>query len=272
MAGQKQFKLNFLLAELGDGWLAPSGWLLARGYTRSLLGHYVQRGWLQSPARGVFHRAGSKPTWQTVVFSLQRLAGLPLHVGGRRALSLQGHDHYLRMGPASVTLCGRARLPGWVSRLGLPETFAVMPDAKLGLAMLTPELLADQEALREAGLESMPGDRPDTPLATALPERAILELLLEVPHNASAVEVDAILQGMSRLRPELMSALLRRCTSVKVKRLFLALAERHGHAWFPHLDLAGVDLGAGKRVLRAGERLHPKYGISLPKDLDEQLG
>lgn len=272
MTGQSQTKLSRLLADLGDGWLVSSGWLLARGYTRSLLGHYVQRGWLQSPARGVFHRAGSKPTWQTVVFSLQQLAGLPLHVGGRHALSLQGQDHYLRMGPVPVTLYGRVRLPSWVNQLGLPEAFTVIPDAKLGLAALTPDLLADQGALREVALESMPGDRPDTSLVTALPERAILELLLGVPQTASAIEADAILQGMSRLRPPLMSALLRRCASVKVKRLFLALAERHGHAWFPHLDLAGVDLGAGKRVLRAGERLHPKYGISLPKDLDEQLG
>jgi hypothetical protein len=36
MARQKQNKLNWLLAELGDGWLAPSAWLLTRGYTRSL--------------------------------------------------------------------------------------------------------------------------------------------------------------------------------------------------------------------------------------------
>ena len=32
-----------------------------------------------------------------------------------------------------------------------------------------------------------------------------------------------------------------------------------------------LDLGSGKRLLRAGERLHPKYQISLPKDLGEQL-
>lgn len=272
MAGHKQEKLNPLLAELGDGWLAPSSWLLARGYTRSLLGHYVQRGWLQSPARGVFHKAGSKPSWQTVVFSLQQLAGLSLHVGGRHALSLQGQDHYLHMGPAIVTLYGPARLPVWVNKLGLSETFTVVPDAKLRFDALTTELLTDEERLREAGLEMMPGDRPSSPLAVALPERAILELLLGVPQSASAAEADAILQGMSRVRPALMSALLRRCASVKVKRLFLALAERHGHAWFAHLNLRGVDLGSGKRVLRVGERLHAKYQISLPKDLDEQLG
>lgn len=272
MVGQSHAKLNSLLAELGDGWLVPSPWLVSRGYARSLLGYYVQRGWLQSPARGVFVRPGSKPSWQTVVFSLQRLAGMPLHVGGLHALHLHGQDHYLRMGPATVTLYGRARLPSWVHHLGLPEAFSVSPDVKLALTPLGEAMLAAPEELREAGLALMPGDRPDCPFVASMPERAILELLLGVPHAASAGEVDAILQGMSRLRPDLMSALLGQCASVKVKRLFLALAERHGHAWFSHLDLKDVDLGAGKRVLRAGERLHPKYQISLPKDLDEQLG
>lgn len=272
MAGQRYEKLNQLLADLGDGALAPSAWLAARGYPRSLLGHYVQRGWLSSPARGAFHRAGTKPTWQTVVFSLQRYAKLPLHVGGRHALSLQGQDHYLRMGQAVITLFGRARLPAWANRLGLPETFAVHPDARLGLAPLSANLLDNQYAQRAVGLDTLPGDRPDCPLVVSLPERAILELLLDVPHAASAAEADAVLQGMSRLRPALVSQLLRDCASVKVKRLFLALAERHGHAWFAHLDLDGVELGSGKRVLGVGERLNAKYRITLPKDLDEQLG
>lgn len=272
MAGHNSSKLNSLLAKLGDGWLAPSAWLAARGYSRGLLGQYVQRGWLVSPARGVFYRPGAGPSWQTVVFSLQRLAGLPLHVGGRHALQLHGQDHYLRMGPAVVTLFGNARLPAWVNGLGLTETFTVRPDAALGLGPLAPGQLDDREALLALGLETLPGDRPDCPMVTSLPERAILELLYDAPHSASVAEADAVLQGMSRLRPALVSQLLRRCTHVKVKRLFLALAERHGHAWFDHLDLEGVDLGTGKRQLRVGERMHPKYLISLPKDLDEQLG
>jgi hypothetical protein len=272
MTGQKQTKLNQLVSELGDGWLVPSAWLAARGYTRSLLGYYVQRGWLQSPARGVFLRAGSKPSWQTVVYSLQRLAGLPLHVGGRHALSLQGQDHYLRMGPAVVTLYGQAKLPGWVHQLDLPERFSLFSDARIALTPLAEPLLDDRAQLFDAGLTLLPGDRPGCPLVVSLPERAILEVLLGVPHAASVVEADAILQGMANLRPALVSALLGRCASVKVKRLFLALAERHAQAWFARLDLERVDLGTGKRVLRSGERLHPKYQISLPRDLDEQLG
>ena len=206
------------------------------------------------------------------MYSLQRLAALPLHVGGRLALGLQGEDHYLSMQPAAVTLYGPATLPSWVRQLDLPETFAAWPDARLGLSSLSSNLLDDPDRLRQAGLSELPGDRPDCPLVISLTERAILELLLGVPQASSTAEADAILQGLSRLRPDLMSSLLQQCASVKVKRLFLALAERHDHAWFAHLDLSGVDLGTGKRMLRPGERMHPTYQISLPRDLDEQLG
>jgi hypothetical protein len=38
------------------------------------------------------------------------------------------------------------------------------------------------------------------------------------------------------------------------------------------VSLDAVDLGSGKRVFAAGGRLHPKYHITLPENLDEQLG
>ena len=271
MAGQPKNKLNSLLTQLGDGWLVPAAWLGMRGYARSLLSYYVKEGWLTSPAHGVYQRAGSRPSWQMVVYSLQRLVGLPGHVGGSQAITLHGMDHYLRMSAATITLFGPMRLPAWVNALGLSEQFEWHSDSKLGLVPLSDETLDSQDALREVGLESLPGDRPNCPIVVSMPERAILELLLEVPHKVAAAGVDSILQGATRLRPELLSRLLRECQSVKVKRLFLALAERHGHAWFKHLDLDGVDLGSGNRVLGVGERLHPEYRITLPRDLDDQL-
>jgi hypothetical protein len=39
-----------------------------------------------------------------------------------------------------------------------------------------------------------------------------------------------------------------------------------------HVDLHGVDLGHGKRVLVQGGKLNTKYQITLPTDLDEPLG
>ena len=78
-------------------------------------------------------------------------------------------------------------------------------------------------------------------------------------------------QAMTTLRPQRVGLLLRHCLSIKAKRLFLALADRHRHAWLSHVPLDGVDLGRGKRALVAGGRLHPTYQITLPGDLDEHL-
>jgi len=66
------------------------------------------------------------------------------------------------------------------------------------------------------------------------------------------------------LRADVVQSLLEQCASVKVKRLFLHLAEKHNHAWFKSLDLAKVSLGSGKRMLVPGGRLDPKYLITVP--------
>jgi hypothetical protein len=51
---------------------------------------------------------------------------------------------------------------------------------------------------------------------------------------------------------------------VKVKRLFMYLAEREAHAWVKKVDLSHVDFGSGKRVIGKGGKLNVKYNLSLP--------
>ena len=59
-------------------------------------------------------------------------------------------------------------------------------------------------------------------------------------------------------------ALLEQCASVKVKRLFMVLAERCQHTWVKKLDLSKVDFGKGKRMLVSGGRFDSKYDITVP--------
>src|SRR5260370_27948098 len=118
MSDQNKGKLNLLLAELGDTRLISSRWLRAHGYSNSLVARYVSSGWLVSPVRGVYMRKGGRLQWEGVVRSLQVGEGMPLHVGGRFALSLQGHEHYLRLGDAgTIMLDVRAPPPGWARQL-----------------------------------------------------------------------------------------------------------------------------------------------------------
>jgi hypothetical protein len=108
------------------------------------------------------------------------------------------------------------------------------------------------------------------PIRYSTKERAILELLDELPERESFHQVDALMEGLSDLSPRRLQTLLEACTSVKVKRLFLFFADRHRHAWRSRLDVSRIDLGSGKRVLVKGGKLDPNYYITVPSDLGGQ--
>jgi hypothetical protein len=76
-----------------------------------------------------------------------------------------------------------------------------------------------------------------------------------------------VFEGMVNLRPKMLTTLLTRCRSVKVKRLFFVYADKHAHAWLKHIDRSQIDMGRGDRALVPGGRLHPIYRITVPADL-----
>jgi hypothetical protein len=279
MGIQERGKVNRLSDLLEEGLLASTTWLEARGYSRALVGKYVKGGWLESPARGVYRRPGPPLKWQLVFASLQLLHESTLHVGGKTALVQRGLGHYVQMsGTQTILLYGPEMLPSWVNKLGLKVRFAARPDAMFG------ELRAwrdEHGALRDfhdrplgaqkldkLGLREATWGAWDWKLLFSSEERAILEFLQDVPARESVYEADVLIQGLANLRPQRLMNLLKACSSVKVKRLFLALAERHGHAWFKHLEQGELNLGRGKRMLMPGGKLHPKYLVTLPADLD----
>ncbi|MCY1231460.1 Transcriptional regulator, AbiEi antitoxin, Type IV TA system [compost metagenome] len=272
MNDQKKGKLNLLLTELGDTSLVSSRWLHAHGYSNSLVARYVSSGWLVSPARGVYLRKGGRLQWEGAVRSLQTREDLRLHVGGRYALSLQGHEHYLRLGEAgTITLYGGKRPPAWLGKLPLAQRFEYLGKGPFDWLPASFAVENSEATLSERGLMRHQAAPGADALICSTAERAILELCGDVSDAALIYEVDALMQAMTTLRPQRVGLLLRHCRSIKAKRLFLALAERHRHAWLPQVPMDGVDLGRGKRVLVPGGRLHPIYQITLPGDLDEHL-
>lgn len=283
----KKSKLNQLQALLPEGLLAPTAWLEARGYSRSLLAGYVKRGWLESPARGVYRRPGAPLKWQHVVGSLARLHEPPNppppHIGGITAIEVQGRAHFVPLGKdRPVHLWGEAPLPSWAHALrGLPP-FVFHKDSLFEnryAGRFTTVLLAKErggqfdalssDALR-AGLDVLRWGEWDWELPISTLERAILEVLDEVPQRETVEHAKLLLENLRALSPRRLTALLEDCKSVKVKRLFLALAERQNHAWFQALDLKRVTLGSGKRVLEPGGKYDAKYRITLPKDIDDR--
>lgn len=96
-------------------------------------------------------------------------------------------------------------------------------------------------------------------------ERAILEYLYDVPKYESFDEADYIMEGMVTLRPSLVQELLERCQSIRVKRIFLYMAEANDLPWFRRLDKADIELGKGKREIIKGGKLNKTYQIVVPE-------
>jgi hypothetical protein len=98
----------------------------------------------------------------------------------------------------------------------------------------------------------------DWKLVVSTPERALLELLDELPARETFHQVDMLMQGLTSLSPRRLKTLLEDCKSVKVKRLFFFFADRHAPSWLKALKKDDFDLGTGKRLLvKGGKFIRP---------------
>lgn len=105
----------------------------------------------------------------------------------------------------------------------------------------------------------------ELPIST--PERAFMECLHLAPQYYDITDLYYVMEMLSILPPKNVQRLLEECRSVKVKRLFLFMAEKARHAWFEALDLDKIDLGSGKRVIAKGGVYDKKYQITIPAEL-----
>jgi len=243
--------------QLQDGIVVDRAWLKGNGISVPLVDYYLRTGNLERVAHGAYRKPGAPLKWEHLVYSLQQL-GFNVHVGGQSALELKGLAHYVPVGQrARVHLFCDKRLPKWVFRTNVPVDFIEHRS----------KLFVDEKK----GLTTQLFGSWDWKINLASPEMALLEMMADVPQKVSFHMVNVIMEGAATLRPEVVSALLAGCKNVKVKRVFLWFARKHGHPWFERLKLDNVDLGKGKRVVEKAGKLDAKYLITVPKvDYDKQ--
>ncbi len=244
-------KLNQILAQWPQNSLITTEWLEEKGVSRQLANSYIKSSWLARFGSGAYKRPNDEISWAGGLYTLQNLNDLPVHVGGKTAIEVQGYSHYMRKSAQQkVTLwkTPKLRLPAWFTNHGW----------KVDIQVRSANLFDEGEpALTVKDIESLP-------VYTSVPEQAILEYLYDIPKFEGFDEASYIMEGLTSLRPRVLQSLLERCRSIKVKRLFLYLAEYYAHPWFKRLDLSNVDLGSGKREIIKGGKLDKKYEIVVP--------
>lgn len=208
------------------------------GISRQLVHRYVQNGWLSSLGYGYFQRTGDELTRNGAVSALES-QGLDVHIGGKSALSLRGSVHYLALGKEKLALYG-------VTRKKIPDWFVRQFPCALRMSRLFGE-----EGAMESRLQVLRLDEADlySPFVSE-PERAVLEMLDDVPQKQSLDEARKIMEPLFTLRPELLQALLETCTRIKVKRLFFSLAEELKLPVLQQLDVKLIKFGSASVYIR----------------------
>jgi hypothetical protein len=213
---------------------------------------------LVSLAPGVYARIGLPVSWQGLVLGLQRLYPEG-SLGGVTALELQGLGHFTPLASErTVHFYAPEKEPTWLQKLNLGCKVVWHKSESFWLPSLADVSNRFSDISWRDDLE---------PLKISCPEKALLELLENVPSTVSFDYADVLVQGLTSLSPIKLERLLYACTSVKVKRLFFWLASRYQYPWLKKLDSTKFDLGRGKRVLVQGGRLDKQFQITVPEHL-----
>jgi len=252
MSTDNRSKLNHLLSMQPLGVVLTSAWLTEQGYSLDLQKRYKRSQWYDSIGTGALIRHSDHVDYLGGIYALQNQLGLSLHPAAKTALSMQGKAHYLELAPKAVQLFGSRgdNLPKWFKK----RDWGVSISCKL-TSFLPPFL----------GLIEI--EHKGFKVKISSPARAIMECLYLAPKSQPLLEVFELMEGLNNLRPTSVQNLLENCTSVKVKRLFLYLAEKTDHKWLSYVSMDKVDLGSGKRAIVNDGVYVSKYQITVPKEL-----
>lgn len=247
-------KINSILQKGDLNGVLCTSWLEKQNVSRMEQVQYVRSGWLVRIVPGIYRFANAKPTLYGALASMDEQVGLNYRIAASSALELQGYTHYLSLGKqqAHIITPSDKRLPKWMSDyawdMDLREFSTKVFDGITGVTTI---------------------ERNDMTLRVSSPELAVMECLQLSPENYNLMDIFYLMESLTTLRASLVSQLLEQCSSVKIKRLFLYMAEKANHAWFKRLKLDKVTLGSGTRSFAKGGVKNAEYNIVIPRELAE---
>ncbi|MDE2214333.1 MAG: type IV toxin-antitoxin system AbiEi family antitoxin domain-containing protein [Candidatus Omnitrophica bacterium] len=219
-------------------------YLKDKGYSPQLLYRYVQSGWLEKLAKGVYKRKGRGLDPFLIVKAMQEQLKWPVFIGAQSVMALQNKAHYVKFkNTYQLFLSSPIRLNDWFKSLS--------------------EFHFIKEKIFKHPLNGLTTWGDGIKVSTL--ERAFIEMAFLVPSKASYEELINNLELTPNLRAGLLQSLLEDCSSFKAKRLFLHAAQKAGHKWFNHLNVARISLGKGARQITKGGIYDKKYKVSVPK-------
>ena len=234
-------KLKNLFGSLRSNRPMTSAELHELNISADLLVYYVKAGWLKRLANGVYAKPNAVLELNPCLNLLQqKIKGL--HVGGKSALELYGYRHYLNKIPLTrLYAWDSAKLPDWFlaefnADVKRKRLFHESPEDMLNVSHFNNDIAA--------------------PLVSE-PERAVLEMLSDIPSSQEFGEAEEIMESALNFRAEVMSNLLHQCENIKTVRLFLKIAAKHNLSVYEELKHMSFPTGSNRNWV------HRKNGKTL---------
>lgn len=243
-------KIDLLLRMGTKNGLYFSEWLKKNGYSDQLISKYRQSGWLTSLAKGVVYRTGDKLSAYAAVSCYNNQLNRQLRVAAHSALELFGFNHYVPMGkPVLMVAYSGISIPKWMNADYFDRTIKPF-ETNMFTTIQT-------STVKVEGVN----------LLVSSPEQAFMECMLLAPDRYGYMDLYYIMEQLTSLRADVVQTLLETIKNLRVKRMFLYMAEKAGHYWFEMLDMVKIDIGTSKLQLVEKGIYISKYKITVPKEL-----
>lgn len=254
MSTEKPTKINKLLQQAPSGVVLASSWLSEQGYSPELIRNYKKSKWFEAFGNAAVIRYNDEVDYLGAVHTMQNQLDMTVHPSAKTALGLLGRAHFLEMNQQLVYLFAYKKevLPTWFKKQPWKPQIAFFTSSFLPINI---------------GMTSI--THKNFSINISASARAMLECLYLTPDRISILECHQIMESLIDLIPAQLQELLEKCTSVKVKRLFLYLADKSNHSWLKHIDKTTIDLGKGKRSFAKQGNYISQYQITVPKELEE---
>ena len=244
-------KQGQLFLNWNDNEVHTLNWFRLYKISNQLIQKYLQNGLIKKLGGGAYIKSKNKLDWQGAIFTIQKELKLPIHIGGRSALDLNGSGQYLNLGKKPVIFIimrEKIRVPVWLKNNDWGVEFRFKISNLFN---------------NDVGLEVFKKEKFNITLSSR--ERAIMEMIDDLDLSNSFETLEEYFEGLINIRSDITQKLLESCNSIKVKRVFLYMLEYFNLPVVKKLNIKRVNLGSGKRVIVKNGEFNKNFNITVPR-------
>ena len=247
---KRKLTKNCLFLNWKDEEVHTYSWFESHGISRQSVHQCLNNKLIKKLGGGAYIKANDELNWQAAIFTAQKELQLYLHVSGQSALEMQGAGHFIQLGKRPLIYIIKReemRIPIWLKKNDWGVKFHFKTSSLFPF---------------DLGLTEYNQSKFHFTLSSR--ERAIMEMIDSLDLTDSFETLERYFEGLLDLRPSLVQKLLENCSSIKVKRVFLHMADKLQLLIIKKINIRRVELGSGKRVVSKNGKLDKIYNITVP--------